>query len=112
MITEGSQVRIDTSKCVLICSGGGCIPGHRKLNGRIGMVMSDMSVIDHDGHTITCYTCQDTVPLRQHIQETGHCLEVCVDGTHATFHPNELEDLHSVIEDAIARHSHVGGGEA
>ncbi len=100
MLEIGSQVRIDTSDCSLLCVKG-CMPNHRKLDGRLGVIEADLRAIGHEGHFIHCGTCGYQTPLSDHIKDTGHFWAVCVDGDHGTFHTHELIDSSDIYREAL-----------
>lgn len=100
MLETGSQVRIDTSDCSLLCEKG-CMPNHRKLDGLMGVIEADLSTIEHEGHFLHCGTCSLKTPLLDHIKDTGHFWGVCVDGEHGTFHTRELIETADVFQEAL-----------
>lgn len=100
MLEIGSQVRIDTSDCDVLCENG-CIPNHRKLDGRLGVIEVDLRRIEHEGHFVYCESCGHKTPLLDHIRDTGHFWGVCADGEHATFHTRELIETADVFEKAL-----------
>lgn len=100
MLEAGSQVRIDTSDCDLLCERG-CMPSHRKLDGRLGVIEADLRVIDYEDHFVFCETCGHTTPLLDHVRDTGHFWGVCADGEHGTFHTRELIETADVFEEVL-----------
>ncbi len=113
MLETGNRVRIDTSDCALICEANGCMPNHRKLNGRIGIIEEDFSKYDLPAKAcLYCQECGAKEPFKDYIRKTGHCIGVNVDGDRGTFHPDELTDASDIFREALDESKKLSVGES